>query len=401
MASVPSTVLAFTALLACMTPSVALGEVYRYAEVPGQADLMPHYFSGTSAVAKGTASASGTDAQGAPVYLASARLYLNGIQVKSWTNVEPPQHLTPQLAVVFDSSHFPNSTPLEVKIEGTDTTGVTFSATKNRPVDNRIVGFQWPGFNGWWSNGLAALQSQTAGLNYQFVGTDSWGWGPPSIFADLKSAGVFYVNSHGYCGSPTCHDTAYEDSENGVWVTMFGPITMGLELLRSYRHQRQERNGTGLPPFNQSAWISYPYSPPVHFAHFDSCESGGEWHGAADNSFAEILFPFQDANFPGLWTPNQAALTWKCFLQSSSTETVVNQMYSRMKSRWTAGRARDQMVLDSALGVAAVKVSETGAMLTWVDLVSADQCPLWGDHTTRIKGVWTGNHFLPGSNWYR
>lgn len=289
---------------------------------------------------------------------------------------------------------------VQVEIYGSSHLGFANRASGNATVVNRVVGFNLPMFlmipggNGTWQ-----LQQEMAGQNYGFHIVYHNGWSHLDVAASLENAGIFYENSH---GAPNEFRTDVLDQDQSaapppVYTRMYGFYLP--EPVLDLGKRRLAWNGSGIPPFNSGGM------PPVHFGQMDSCESGGHWTDPPPGSsmFSSLLYPYLDAYWPNVMTPNQAVWTWKGYTQIQCSQNQVWWVYAHMRTRLTARKARDTFVAFNNHPLyrnRRVMISPTGALGTWVPVSSQAQVPVWGDPYARIKYVYTGSDSIPTTEWY-
>lgn len=97
----------------------AFGQVWEPgAWVPGVGESMPHYWTGTNAVAKGTVRSSLQD------YIVEPELIVGGTEVKRFDYIPgEPQTSTVSLPAVIDSTHFPDGMFVQVEVFGWSQSG--------------------------------------------------------------------------------------------------------------------------------------------------------------------------------------------------------------------------------------------------------------------------------------
>ena len=123
--------------------SPSLGQV-QGAYVPGPFQQMPEYWSGTLNAASGAAYALPPPQLGGEVWMVEAYLYVGPYVptelVKEW-HWTPDQMTEPfiVLGCLLDSTHFPNGSPLCVKIRAIDNYGRLYEATESAQVKNNAL----------------------------------------------------------------------------------------------------------------------------------------------------------------------------------------------------------------------------------------------------------------------
>ncbi len=304
--------------------------------------------------------------------------------------------------VTFDSSHFVDGLWLEQKVKGLTNNGQYVQAIDHAFVSNRIVGFNYPPFNGSGEKRTDMLQVYMTNQNYSFLLKKNWNWDYIDIADSLESATVFYENSH---GNEFCHYVGldpHEETDDFYGRIIDDPSSSTtVEGIHNYEYWRAYQNGTGLPPFNSTS------HPPVTFAQMDSCESGGTWAGPAPgfNKFASLLYPYYNAWYPGIETPDQAVLTWKAYTARNTTENGVYWIYTQMRQGMTISQARKNLVDHNGqpgydYPVHVSLVANPNFSWQYQRLSSLSQVPIWGEKFARIKHVYTAGTSLPSSLWF-
>ena len=131
--------------------------------------------------------------------------------------------------------------------------------------------------------------------------------------------------------------------------------------------RRANMMGSGLPPYNSTG------KPPVSITLIDSCYTG------QTNAFSSFLHPMANLfSYPS--TENQAYLGWV-------DESIVEKAYNFAFFFWGA------LVHGSTVDKARFEALKE---YTGNPQLPEEEVPtyikLWGDHHTRLKGVYTGNN---------
>ena len=181
--------------------------------------------------------------------------------------------------VMFDSSHFPSGSQVEVRLHVV-VDGNLVSHSYSAPVVN--------GFSAWGHPDLGA-GAFVAELNLQqmsYSGVGIWasaGWNNLSALNGMDSNNVHYIASH---GGPN-HHIAGDGSEARATLSM-----------PHYLSYRQSQIGYGVPPYNSTS------SPSMNLVYIYSCRCG------LDNSFISTLFPYGNS-YGGISCEDQAVLTYR------------------------------------------------------------------------------------------
>jgi hypothetical protein len=319
----------------------------------------PNYFSGTDCNVAGVV---GTNFP--QTWMRSAQFYVGGELIDSWT--ADPNNPAPDVTFyeTFDSTHFPDGTPLEVKIVGTNNLGQVYQASMTVPVYNKAALYgrhQWEIdlFDG--TDGTPPAQQWLTQMNHTCVVVTTLGWTAEQILGDIQRCTVFYVNTHGDASPEFESDV---DEINGGIVELVTPGEV--------QEARETGMGAGQPPFNSG-------TPPVNLAFVDACETG------LNNAFADaFLWPFYDTN-----ATDQAEIGWHINTDTTRTQADGNTFWSYLEQGMTAHLARDAMV-DTYLGY---KPQPPDAESNYV--------ACWGDYFTRLHYVYTGDDAMGRGGWYR
>lgn len=337
----------------------------------------PKYFSGTNCRAWGFVQLSGEEdpATGDSTWVYQTRLYIGGTLVASHYG-DPEADGTAGEGVIFDSTHFPNGTNLEVKFECTCSAGHVHSSTRSVVVKNRAVGHD-PALAGpacmIVQNCLPALNYGTFVRDQQFTASE--------YLADLDGATINFVGAHG-CAAMNGFSSPAFIAGSGERVAAWndGPHPGVLE-------QRQSQMGSGPFPYNSTA------TPPISLVVHQVCSTG--W----DNSFSTYLFPWYDAyNDP--WATNQAFLGFAGYFNGNISFEFGSTLVMWMSQGRSVWDARDRMI-GSANSDPFSPFRQTVQRANVWEPMSEDNTRIWGDYATRIKQVYLPNCFQVSTGWYR
>ncbi|MGE0001207.1 MAG: hypothetical protein AB7F50_11315 [Fimbriimonadaceae bacterium] len=354
----------------------------------GQSDPMPFYFSGTDCRASGEAVCPGLIGPEAN-WMVEAWLSLNGQNLKYWQKPPgEPGSTTVDLNLVFDSTHFPPQTNVEVRFKAKGSHGNFYEATGSSIVKNAAVALNLYAFNGVWGGlGAAIVGNELASSNYTLfidLGPD---WDKESVAFHQQHNGVYYVNSHGSQGIK--HQTNgivdYGGQEVPEDVFSYGAVD-------AYDIYKTDVAGVGLFPFNSTG------IPPTLFAHLDFCTAMENVPRPSD--FGVLLYPYSNA-YGDPPARNQAVFGYNGYTLVDESENSAWHMFSRMAGGATAHKARGGFIIAQLQGhPRAVQIGPTvNGPFSRVDEIA--DCPLLGDFHTRIRFVYTGSSLLPSTLWYR
>ncbi|MGE0001088.1 MAG: hypothetical protein AB7T05_03345 [Fimbriimonadaceae bacterium] len=218
---------------------------------------MPFYFSGTDCRASGEAVCPGLIG-GEANWMVTAWLSLDGQNLKYWQKPPgEPGSTAVGLDLVFDSTHFPPSSNVEVRFKAKDSHGNFYEATGVSVVKNRACLYNYPEFLEIYGGDSSTLAyNMLSGKNYdRKLMNDSW---PNSVLsAELHNPGIWIVHTHAnnnwhYC-SPGSSSVYHGIPATGT---------------PNYGEARDYHNGDWFPPFNSTA------NPPVHLAIMQGCNTG-------------------------------------------------------------------------------------------------------------------------------
>lgn len=255
---------------------------------PFPGEPVPAYFSGTNCRAFGWVS---HDENPPAQQLLAARLYVNGTQVDGAVG-GPGTSWVVLLGAMFDSTHFPHGTLVEVRVEAIATDLSVVTDSYYAPVYNwaALVGRydmdvepkNEYGFGSENWKGLPTAHSAVIAMNYLSYQHTPLGWTADEFLTCMEPANLVYLHSHGHPLPYTWSDTNdYHLAD--VWLERIRPYDTGGVTLpgdRFVRPRKLQAVGQGYPPFNSGV-------SPVNLAFVDACYTG------VTNAFAEaFLVPY-------------------------------------------------------------------------------------------------------------
>ncbi len=219
----------------------------------------PAWFSGTACTAVGIADLNllyGGQVSGAGIpsgdYITSATLKIGGSIVKSYPEDYigklPPSGLTaiPNLAVMWDSTHFADGSPVAVEVEVYDAKGKNYKADLTAPAYNKLLSLgNQSQFGSNAVNSVSEAGKAAYGVNYNV--DSSLNDTVATIFGKLPKYTAFYIDSHGGVGNLTDCVGDGNDADH-----VFG----GIEVSNALKAKSP---------------VSPPTFPPYNFAMFDAC----------------------------------------------------------------------------------------------------------------------------------
>jgi hypothetical protein len=327
-----------------------------WAPFPGKAEW-PNYASGTRCEVVAHIS---TNTQYA--YLTRVKLRIGTETLIDQTLVYPLPYV--YLNVRFASTHFPDSTNLEIYAEGTDSAGQRGSASRYVWVYNKATLY---GRNEWENDpcaptaGVPPSSEFLSAMNHNVSRTCvALGWTKQMVLNDIEPCTVFYVHTHGDIGV----FTSDSDELSGI-VEYISP--------QDVLPVRQNAVGTGFPPFNTGL-------PPVNLVLMDACLTG------TDNSFSVFLWPYYNA-YDTNWCENQAVVGWNELIFIDRSQDRAEAFWGALSQGQTAHQARDQMVRQNYY---------PGR----VPGEPRDHASVWGDYYTRLSGAYTGSDAYAPHFWW-
>jgi len=291
----------------------------------------PTWFSGTACTATGTADLetmyginpllnpnSITDTTPPGDYITSATLSVGGTVVKrypeDYVSIVQMTHVTsvPNMAAMFDSSHFPDGTPITVEVEVHDALGKSYKARLSAPAYNKaLVLANNTVDNVFNTSTIDTWQHVTsvAGMMNHSV-TSSEFYHQSDILAAIPKNTAFYIATHGASDQfGDCYATPDSDSDTAITP---GDLIPTIQLKKAYINS----------------------APPYNFVQLDSCEAGtnalanpflygvnGEQSPlvATDRAFLGFLDPVQISGHNGDWTER----VWNYLSQGSTLANAV------------------------------------------------------------------------------
>ncbi len=330
--------------------------------VPAGGGPMPNYFSGTNCRASGSAQI------GEPIL--HAELRLNGELVAEYHygwEPEEPFVMSTTLAVMFDSSHWPSVSELEVRfwVYGLYTQQ-WYSASRSRMLWNQAMVYEHPD-TGISPDPSLLVLDQMSGKNYWLSVQNGGQWTPEQYFANMNGVNVAFCATH---GAPSIHNAGDDTGIGG----------------NDYHSTRIDQIGQGLPPFNTGA-------PSINFFHLMACNCG------VDDTFMKSLFPYE-MGWGGLLLENQAMFAYKVYILLNEYASLAEVVWPRMVSGWTAKKTQEwfnYMLDQGILSYWAMDIGGAPRQMVPGDLVLFHG-PDMG--ACRIKSVYTGTN-TPPMGWYR
>ena len=323
----------------------------------------PNYFSGTNCRANYEAHCT------FPTYhISNAKLKIGGTLV--WDNTETPEDpfmgpfrygVGPNF--MFDSTHFPPTSFVEIELILTTNTGiysdayVGYTYNYGQSVEDNESGGGSIMFAGFLN---------TNNYNYSILGPEDQ-WTPLDCVNAMRWCNIGMVTSH---GSPGMH----QDWHNEDPVMAFN----GSEL-DTYKVSKDNVMLSGLPPYNAGA------VPPLNFLYLYCCST------CNNNDFEDALTPKYNAY--GGFLENQAVLGYKDLINGGQDDEHCEVlMNSLMSGKCLLAAACDMVDEENDLKV--FVANSVGRQMVLSDL------NIIGDPAMRIKSVYTGTCVLPSSDIY-
>lgn len=335
---------------------------------------MPYYFTGTNSKASGSVYGN------APIE--HCYLYIGGEVAKEWHADSSEMPMSMGLSVVFDSTEFPTNfeggVNLTVKILATDVNGFPYSDEDFAPVMNRAFTYDYPeadGYQDW--PGYVVDHLLDLNTNYASTYRADETWPKQVMEEDWQNTALIFIMNHA--------------EENTLRDALGQPIYGVSQNPPSVLGWRQSINGTGLPPYNSS------HKPYVTFVDLSGCEAN------QSNKFKAFFYP--DFDWYGGHFEDQAVFGWSLFVAADEGEVRADHLWPHLLSGRTVHWARDSLVQDcidhdqnSDDGSLLISVSLNA--INWRGVETSDDCPVWADFYTRIRGVYTGDDTWP-PDWKR
>lgn len=222
----------------------------------------------------------------------------------------------------FASTHFADSTNLEIRAEGWDSAGGTASTSRFVTVYNKATLY---GRNEWENDPSAPSAGVppasfwlSVSMHHDISHTCvAFGWTKQMILNDMDVCRVFYVNTHGDVNEFESDWDEYSGTHEYIYPSDVLPV-------------RQSAVGSGYPPFNTGI-------PPINVAFIDACLTG------YDNGFSVLLWPYYNA-YNTNWCENQAWVGWSVPVNVDKTYQCSYAFWSTLAVGGTTHEARDEMV---------------------------------------------------------
>lgn len=312
---------------------------------PGQQKApFPSWFSGTNCDACGSMAA-------APPYypMTRAELLINDEVVVEWHATVPPKPCPQEFRVVFDSTHFPDGTPITVTMRVTDSRGMVFADSGTAPAKNRglVLGNRtFPG-----AIGTTEMNDVDTVLHAaSFTTQPSDESNKESILAQIPPYQVFSISTH---------------ANSSVFEDCFGTGSGGIHAIIDTEVAASVSQKAGS-------------QPPYWFVHLEGCHTAGDmitvdpWFANAFQVSAAI---------------DRAFLGWRTFILMNDFNRDWNQAFwGRLQGNLTVYDAYHQTVL--ANGTKQGSSEENNGIAIG---------KIIGDPSTKVHGVYGGS---PGQ-WYR
>lgn len=329
---------------------------------------MPNYWSGTNCRAGGWAQV------GEPIL--AAQLLLNGELVNEWVLANPEE--TPPMAFflksMFDSSHFPNGTAVNVTFRVlTWPSGWWEGNSDPDPiVKNKAMMFEDPAPPE--PDPVPTVRDLISGKNYSLHWNDGPAWTNLDYRNAMSGSNLIFYAGH---GAPSVHTAP---SPPGM--------TPGL-----YESERAIINGYGLPPFNST------HQPQVNFCHLVACNCGDT------SDFKKSLFPYY-MGWGGPYLENQALMAYTSYTSTNHRAKNAELVWAKLSIGWTANYTREWIrIVWLPSHAPEIPMSDVDPPV-WRAMEIGDLALYCGEDngTMRLKTVYTGGNELPSSPttpWYK
>jgi len=327
----------------------------------------PSYLNGREFVAPGETLAP------PPVYVRSATLRINDQIVRSYPEDYRPSSTDTgvELEVMFDSTHFPNDTPIKIEVECHDSLGRSYKTHRTFRTYNKalVLGNQTFGDDA--QNSVLAVESAASGVNYDV--THSFQDNVATILGELPRYTAFYIDSHGGVGNLTdCFGDGINEDD------VFGQVQVSSALK-----------------------AKSPTYPPYNFAMFDACIVMGDKFDNPDTS--------DDAGMSSAFDlaagTDRAALGWDWFTDSSTqneewTKMLWSLLATGVPLRDAATPTSSEILeMGPALSIGGLQIGHTS-----INPV------IQGDSNMTLHGVYGGTTYtsspyfplpIPVSTWFK
>ncbi|MCE2939126.1 MAG: hypothetical protein ACK5ZK_07250 [Armatimonadota bacterium] len=361
---------------------------------------VPNYWSGTNCKVEFTCSSVAAPGDPGVVEptITGYEVIVGGELTKSWAKPPAgPNSPAVAAAIVFDSTHFGNSTLLqvEIKVHTTDKGTITMSSppklVKNRArlltqkdfLVSNVPGANIPATN---ADTVQSLDQANYTVGNRFNST----WLKGELRQDLLTATVFSIITHGNVGEP---GTRFAD--NGRPTDEADRIGLDPETWRFYAHLANHSfysvesariqgtnvggsaNPTFLPPYNSG-------EPPCTMAYIGACLTGSD-----ATILAKFTWPVGTRYIPeppsGI-DLNEALVGYKISVSFPGIALAEGAFWQLLMDGKTAVDTLDAILDCYAIG----GVGINGAAVTGHVSVDPDDVALLGDPLAKSKGVYGG-----------
>jgi hypothetical protein len=275
------------------------------------------YVSGTYTKVHGAVGA------GSGAWITSATLSVNGHPLRQYSwSLGQPQAPYVYFQVAFASTHFPDGTPLTVRLHGVNSNNLEWSVARYATVYNKATIYGRYEFEMHAEqSGTPAANQFLAAMNHDVSRTvNSPGWTRNQVLGDIGACTVFYVNTHG-----SSLPSFLDDGSGIVYPSadyVEPPVARVLE-------RRQEVVGSGTPPMNTGI-------PACNLVWIDACNA---WQ---NNNFETFLWPYK--SWWG-WVRNRSLVGWRITVDSRGTRAASEAFWGGLAAGRAVSEARDRMVV--------------------------------------------------------
>ncbi|MCC6404395.1 MAG: hypothetical protein IT207_10355 [Fimbriimonadaceae bacterium] len=356
------------ALVAC------LSQADLHLVIPSDGPL-PLYFSSTNARISARAWVSGTSDG-----IESFEIKLNGFPVYGKA-FDPQQGELPsgwRAHVMFDSTHWGKEmTTCVVRLEAKEVGQPEQNTEVTIPIKNKAAGYILSHFV---ATGDSLTPTMDALEKMGYVNqaeVSAPNWTASQCLGDIAGCTVFYVASHGHFIQPG--KSYFSDGTAGANEVPPGMPVYSLVAPGSSNEVKPVREtavGTNLepqqlPPFNPTG------NPPIAFAWVDSCNTA--LLETADEYLKGFCYPERNKYMPEQ-IENQAEMGWDSTVPNVAMPVFAGKFWSYISEGSVAQRARTYALQDT----------DAWHREKYNNLPFTPTPRLFGDHTTRLRFVYTG-----------
>lgn len=301
----------------------------------------------------------------------SATLKINGLGVRVY-NQPPgePYPLSVPLGVIFDSTHFANLSNIVVSVDAIDALFNVYHAENYAPAKNRVLIYEHPDL----SAGANEVNTQLTPTNIARSVQAGTAWTASAFFSDMDFCSLLYVSTH---GNPSLHSSG----DAGAVYSGATPTTP------NYLAERTGDIGTGYPPFNSTGM------PDISLGYIYACNVGDS------NAFNRMCYPYWNA-YSEYWV-NHALLAYKVYVVTTQADEHAELIYEELVPGYTTSSAQAWLILNAAdKGLLCWDTYDSSNPKAGLRNIALGDLLLYGDVTTRIRTVYTGDNFPP-IGWYR